>query len=92
VIILETIHQISDAEKAALKVQLALENPFMIEGHEIKVTVSIGISFYSQNGLDTDRLLRAADYAMYMAKREGGNRHLSCIPGGPDFGGPCEEG
>ena len=86
VIILETAHQISDAEKAALKVQLALENPFMIEGHEVKGTVSIGVSFYPQNGLDTDTLLRAADYAMYMAKREGGNRHLSCIPGGPDFG------
>jgi hypothetical protein len=26
-------------------------------------------------------LLRAADYAMYLAKREGGNRHIACPPG-----------
>lgn len=60
VVILETAHQISDAEKAARRVHLALEKPFVLEGHEVEGTVSIGFSFYPQNGLDTDTLLRAA--------------------------------
>jgi diguanylate cyclase (GGDEF)-like protein/PAS domain S-box-containing protein len=91
VIILEAARKISDAERAALKVQQALEKSFVIEGHEVNGTASIGISFYPQNGLDADTLLRAADYAMYMAKRGGGNRHLSCIPGEPECKDPCRE-
>jgi diguanylate cyclase (GGDEF)-like protein/PAS domain S-box-containing protein len=89
VIILETAHQVSDAETAALKVQRALAKPFSLDGHDVTASVSIGISFYPENGQDTETLLRAADYAMYMAKREGGNRHLSCIPGGSGSSDLC---
>ena len=91
VIILETAHQVADAETAAMKVQRALAKPFSLDGHEAMASVSIGISFYPENGLDTETLLRAADYAMYMAKREGGNRHLSCIPGGSNASDLCRE-
>ena len=83
VIILESVHQVRDAETVALKVQRALARSFTLERHRVKVTLSIGISFYPENGGDTDTLLRAADYAMYLAKREGGNRHLTCLPGVP---------
>jgi hypothetical protein len=31
-------------------------------------------------------LLRAADYAMYLAKRQGGNSHVTCLPGPPQPG------
>ncbi len=91
VIILETAHQVADAETAAMKVQRALAKPFRLDGHEVMASVSIGITFYPENGLDTETLLRAADYAMYMAKREGGNRHLSCIPGGSNASDLCRE-
>jgi diguanylate cyclase (GGDEF)-like protein/PAS domain S-box-containing protein len=91
VIILETAHQVADAETAAMKVQRALAKPFRLDGHEVMASVSIGITFYPENGLDTETLLRAADYAMYMAKREGGNRHLSCIPGGSGASELCRE-
>jgi len=81
VILLETVHQIRDAETVALKVQRALARSFTLERHRVKVTVSIGISLYPENGGETGTLLRAADYAMYLAKREGGNCHLTCLPG-----------
>ena len=81
VIVLETVHQIGEAEAVANNVRRALARPINIQEHEMKVTVSIGISFYPENGEDADTLLRAADYAMYLAKKEGGNRHLTCLPG-----------
>ena len=81
VLILETVHQIGETEAVANNVRRALARPINIGEHEMKVTVSIGISFYPENGEDADTLLRAADYAMYLAKKEGGNRHLTCLPG-----------
>jgi len=83
VIILETVRRFQDAEAVAVNVQRSLARSFALQRHRLKVTVSVGISFYPENGEDTDTLLRAADYAMYLAKRDGGNRHLICPPGSP---------
>ena len=90
VIILENLHQIAEADEVASKVQRALARPFTLERRRLKVTASIGISFYPENGEDTDTLLRAADYAMYLAKRRGGNGHLTCLPGLPRSGDALE--
>jgi diguanylate cyclase (GGDEF)-like protein/PAS domain S-box-containing protein len=92
VVIVETVHQIRDAETVALKIERALAIPFTLQKHKVKVTLSVGISFYPENGEDTDTLLRAADYAMYLAKREGGNRHLTCTQGVPHSGDVFEKG
>jgi diguanylate cyclase (GGDEF)-like protein/PAS domain S-box-containing protein len=91
VIILENLHQIAEADEVALKVQRALARPFTLERQRLKVTASIGISFYPENGEDTDTLLRAADYAMYLAKRKGGNGHMTCLPGLPRSGEALEK-
>jgi diguanylate cyclase (GGDEF)-like protein/PAS domain S-box-containing protein len=80
VIILETIRQASDADTVALKVLDAVARPLTLERHRLKVTVSIGLSLYPENGEEPDTLLRAADSAMYRAKKEGGNRHFACSP------------
>lgn len=86
VIILETVHQVADADTVALKVLHAIARPFALDRHRVKATVSIGVSFYPENGEDADTLVRAADYAMYLAKKEGGNRHVTCLPGMPRSG------
>ncbi len=83
VIILETVHQVSDADTVALKVLHAIARPFALQRQRVKATISIGVSFYPDNGGDADTLVRAADYAMYLAKRGGGNRHVTCLPGLP---------
>src|ERR1035437_9201897 len=83
VIMLETVHDSRGADAVADTVRRALAKSFTIQKQALKVSVSIGISFYPENGEDADTLLRAADYAMYLAKREGGNRHLTRLPGMP---------
>ncbi len=51
----------------------ALTPPFMIDGHELFISGSIGISLYPDNGTDTQTLMKNADIAMYRAKQRSGN-------------------
>jgi diguanylate cyclase (GGDEF)-like protein len=55
----------------AQKVLDVLDKPFVIEGHELSVSCSIGISVYPNDGSDKESLMRAADTAMYHAKERG---------------------
>jgi diguanylate cyclase (GGDEF)-like protein len=50
-----------------------LGRPFVIEGHEIIVGTSIGITTAPHDGNDPDQLLRRADLALYQAKADGRN-------------------
>ena len=60
-----------DAERVAAKVIQSLGCPLALDGHEISVGASIGISFAPSDGTDAATLLKYADAAMYQAKREG---------------------
>lgn len=51
----------------------ALEQPCLIEGHVLNVTLSIGISLYPDHGADAETLINRADTAMYHAKQTGRN-------------------
>jgi diguanylate cyclase (GGDEF)-like protein/PAS domain S-box-containing protein len=85
VLILETVHQTRGADAVASKVERAVAS-ISIPDHPLNVTVSIGISFYPENGESVDTLLRAADSAMYLAKKEGGNRHVTSLLSQPQPG------
>lgn len=50
-----------------------LSRPFVLEGHEVFITTSIGISIYPYDGKDIESLLKNADIAMYHAKEKGKN-------------------
>ncbi len=52
----------------------ALSRPFMIDGIELSISASIGISFYPLHGIDVDALIHCADLAMYRAKEVGRGR------------------
>jgi diguanylate cyclase (GGDEF)-like protein len=51
----------------------AVAEPVFVGGHEARVTPSLGVSLYPQDGRDFDTLLRNADLAMYNAKERGRN-------------------
>lgn len=63
------IGQDLEASLVAQKLMAALSEPFIIDGHDLRVGASIGISVYPQDGTDAETLLRQADIAMYRAKQ-----------------------
>ncbi|MEQ8497359.1 MAG: EAL domain-containing protein [Gammaproteobacteria bacterium] len=74
-LLLEDIDGPEAAVQVAEKVLAAFSQPFCMEGHEIAVTPSIGISVFPRDGADIDSLLRNADSAMYEAKEKGRNAY-----------------
>ena len=60
------------AQSGADKLIAALRRPFRVEGHQVRVSASIGIALFPGDGDDGDLLMRMADTAMYAAKRSGG--------------------
>jgi diguanylate cyclase (GGDEF)-like protein/PAS domain S-box-containing protein len=63
------IRQHFEATTVAQKLQCALDAPFLIEGHDLRVGASVGISVFPQDGMEADTLLRNADIAMARAKQ-----------------------
>jgi diguanylate cyclase (GGDEF)-like protein/PAS domain S-box-containing protein len=59
--------------RVAQKLLDAVAHPFRIEGHDIYVTSSIGISVYPDDSDDPEELLKHADVAMYRSKELGRN-------------------
>ncbi len=57
------------AAAAAQNICRSLATPFQIDGHDIFVTTSVGISLYPHDGTDVGTLLKHADTAMYRAKK-----------------------
>ncbi|TFW08320.1 sensor domain-containing diguanylate cyclase [Oxalobacteraceae bacterium OM1] len=71
VIVLPDMQSEDAARETAQKVLQALAQPYAIEGHELTVTPSIGISLFPRDGSDAEALLACADAAMYHAKSVG---------------------
>jgi diguanylate cyclase (GGDEF)-like protein/PAS domain S-box-containing protein len=63
------IKQHFEANVVAQKLLASLDHPFLIEGHDLRVGASIGISVFPQDGSDAETLLRLADIAMVRAKK-----------------------
>ncbi|MCL6543638.1 MAG: EAL domain-containing protein [Bryobacteraceae bacterium] len=57
-----------DAARAAQKLMDALKEPLSVEGQQICLSASIGISLYPEDGTDLSSLLRKADQEMYESR------------------------
>jgi diguanylate cyclase (GGDEF)-like protein len=73
--ILPDIYQREDATIVAQKILASLVQPFIIAGHSLSVTASIGLSLYPSDTTDMEELIRQADHAMYHAKESGKNQY-----------------
>ncbi|MGI4717633.1 MAG: putative bifunctional diguanylate cyclase/phosphodiesterase [Janthinobacterium lividum] len=72
-ILIPDLERVEHALNVATRVKEAMRRPFLIEGNEIFVTASIGISLFPEDGDDCGALLKYADTAMYHAKNCGKN-------------------
>ncbi|MDZ7640794.1 MAG: diguanylate cyclase [Desulfurivibrio sp.] len=73
-VILIGVKQRKDVELVAQKIIDALTMPFSIAQQPVRISVSIGITFYPQDASSPAALLQAADQAMYKAKKSGSSR------------------
>ena len=60
-----------DATRLAARITEALAQPFVLNGRELTISASIGITLHPRDGRSANELLRNADLAMYQAKAEG---------------------
>ncbi|MBU1364870.1 MAG: EAL domain-containing protein [Gammaproteobacteria bacterium] len=70
-VLLDDLPNAAVAASVAQNICRTVSAPLIIDGQEIVITTSIGISLFPQDGPDLSRLLRHADTAMYRAKQSG---------------------
>ncbi|MDE2427086.1 MAG: EAL domain-containing protein [Burkholderiales bacterium] len=80
VIVLTDLPETGDVDIVAEKILKSLSRPIVINGHDVFVTASIGISIYPRDGDHGEILLRYADIAMYRVKEHGRNSVRQFVP------------
>lgn len=72
-VLLTDINSSTDALLIAEKLLRTLSEPFVVHGHTLTTTVSIGITLTPEDSIDDNVLMKNADLAMYRAKELGRN-------------------
>ncbi len=80
IVLLENVDGQFGAAHVAEKLVAMFERPFMVAGHELFVTCSVGISLFPADATDLNMLIRNADVAMYQAKARGRNGYRLYAP------------
>jgi diguanylate cyclase (GGDEF)-like protein/PAS domain S-box-containing protein len=75
VVLLEELASADNAAVAVDKLMDVFKTPFVLAGQEVRITASMGISLFPDDGEEASTLLRNADAAMYRAKDEGRNTY-----------------
>lgn len=75
IVLMPELKSREEAEVLALRLIDECREPVDLAGQTVRVSVSIGISVYPENGDDFDELMRRADKAMYLAKKRGRNQY-----------------
>ncbi len=73
VILLEEVRDTEAVQMVTRKVLDLFEKEIVVEGNDIRLSTSIGVSLYPRDGADAETLLKHADSAMYRAKEKGRN-------------------
>lgn len=80
VVVLTELNDSQDAGRVATKLIEAIRAPFQVDGRELFVSISLGISIYPNDGSDGETLMANADSAMYSAKERGRDNFLWFAP------------
>ena len=78
--LLTNIAQVDETVKTARMILDALKPPFNLEGHEVHITPSIGISIFPYDGTDGVTLVKNADAALNRAKEQGRTNYQLYTP------------
>lgn len=70
-LLLPEVRTDEDSARVAEKIIQVLKQPFVIDGHDVFVSVSIGVAIYPRDGKTLDSLIKNADIAMYHIKERG---------------------
>jgi diguanylate cyclase (GGDEF)-like protein len=73
-VVLNDLNKVESAALVATKLINAFNDPFDIDGHQVHVSASVGLTVYPDDGADLVTLMKNADSAMYQAKEEGRGR------------------
>jgi diguanylate cyclase (GGDEF)-like protein len=74
-VLLENLRAVQDSALVAQRLLDGINQPFVIDGNTVTVTVSLGIATSDGGYAATAAMIRDADTAMYRAKAEGGGRY-----------------
>lgn len=74
-IVFVDILTLEDVSRKAQRIVHEMYRPFPVNGHELTISASVGISIYPSDGKDILTLLKNADVAMYKVKEEGKNNY-----------------
>ena len=69
------VDSVTEIERVARRIALAVSEPFELCSHSVDIGASIGIAVSPDHGSSIEALMRAADIAMYHAKSKGGGQH-----------------
>ena len=75
VAVLADLAKIEDCDPVLERLLLAVSEPVTIGDVVLNLSASIGVTFYPQDNVDADQLMRHADQAMYLAKQSGKNHY-----------------
>jgi len=75
VVVIDDVAEAQQAAQVAGKLLEAVSAPFELGGLDLRMNASIGIALGPQHGASSEDLLKAADAAMYRAKRMGGGNY-----------------
>ena len=72
-LLIENLASAEDAESVARRIIALFDHPFDVDGQQITISASIGITLFPEDGCDSITLTKYADLAMYKAKENGRN-------------------
>ncbi|MBU6271933.1 MAG: sensor domain-containing diguanylate cyclase [Betaproteobacteria bacterium] len=73
VVLLDELAESADAGAVAARICAELARPFTLQGHEVRISGSLGVAVYPRDGGDAEALIAVADRRMYAVKKAGRN-------------------